>query len=549
MLEINTIFTDLLVIGDGLAGLRAASAAAEEKIGDITVVSKGANASVEIMGFNVPVLPEDSIEQYVTDMQASGYGINRKSLAKVLAESVSGEVAYLEKTGMKFDKNADGSYRAIHTLGCKYPRLVHCESSTGVLGMKHLRERCEALNVKLHVPIDILGLFVDGGKVLGAFGIDLRSGRLVRYIAKAVVLATGGCGAIQKISTYPAVLVGDGYAMAYRAGTDLVDMEFQQFEPCAFVYPEKIAGKVIATTLLRHGARLLNGEMHEFMADYGLTLENVQKSTLARAIVAEVKAGRGTPHRGIYYDMTMLDEKLLYEDHKIFTEPALQVGMDLKKEMPEMMPAAHTSLGGVCISDTCATGIDGLFACGEVTGGLHGGNRLGGSSGAETMVFGAKAGQSAADHIKSGAKMPDHTVLEQVWKIEQKRIENSITDKKSGVSVNEIRRNLGELMSDKVSISRSEAGLKTAWLEVDKYIQKLKEATAKDLNDIAKIYHCDNMLLLAKMQIEASLIRKESRGVFFREDFPEQNDSEWRRNIMIRDHNGKMELKVCDCQD
>ena len=346
----ETIKTDLLVLGGGVAGLRAAVAAAEKGV-SVLLVSKGGCASPEIMGLNAPILPEDSAELYFEDTERSGYGINDSRLAKILSERVLDEVKWLEDHGICFVRDENGQYAPIHTLGTKYPRLIRSGVSSGAAEMSMLGKLAREKAVRIDSPVDILGLISLEGRIAGAWG--LRHGEMVCYQAKAVILATGGCGAIQDFTTYPSQLIGDGYAMAYEVGAGLVDMEIQQFEPCCFVWPEEIRGKVIATTLLRHGAELRNGEGRTFIENYGLSRENAQKGSLSRAMLAEVRAGRGSPHGGIYYDMTMFDEDFLYKDHEIFTKYALQIGMDLTKEMPEMMPAAHTNLGGEIIESRC----------------------------------------------------------------------------------------------------------------------------------------------------------------------------------------------------
>lgn len=544
MQHLKTVCTELLVIGSGLAGLRAAAAAAEAGV-QVTVVSKGQSASPEVMGFDVPITEKDTRELYYKDTEISAHGINNSSLGWTLTNNVRDQVTYLEKLGIQFDKTEDGSYDAIHTLGTVYPRLIHSGSRTGTAGMLRLNEHCKELGVQLHNGITVLNLLTGEQRILGALAYDKEEDRLICYKADAVILATGGCGAIQKVTTYPRNIVGDGYAMAFRANVDLVDMEFQQFEPCAFVYPPQIEGKVIATTLLRHGATLRNGLGEEFMANYGLTRENAQKSTLARAMVAEVDAGRGTPHGGIYYDMTMLPADFLYVDHKIFTQPAVQAGMDLTKVMPEMMPAAHTNLGGIRIQADCSTQIPNLFACGEVIGGLHGANRIGGSAGAETVVFGAIAGNSAAKYLKQGEKTQaqDHaSALDACLAAVCRFMDRPVGD----VTAASIREKLGSIMAKYVGISRNAEGLQRAKQLVQELTEQLEQAGAATLQENVGLYQCDNMLLLSRIQIEASLLRRESRGVFYRTDYPRQDDEQWRKNIVVHNSPSGIELTVCD---
>ena len=541
-MEHRTVYTDVLVIGSGVAGMRATMAAAEKGV-KVTVVSKGGCASPEIMGLNAPVLPGDSPELYYQDVERSGYGINDSRLGRVLADRILGEVKWLENNGVCFARDAEGMYAPIHTLGTAYPRLIRAGVSTGSVIMKSLTEKCAALSIDMEMPVDILALLQAEGKVIGACGID-RDGAPVCFIAKATVLATGGCGAMQSFSTYPKPLVGDGYAMAYKAGATMVDMELQQFEPCCFVCPPEIEGKVIATTLLRHGAELRNGLGEEFMSKYGLTRSNAQKGSLARAMLSEVRAGRGTPHGGIYYDMTMLSEELLYVDHEIFTKPAVQVGMDLTKEMPEMMPAAHTNIGGVVVDAQCGCGVPGLYACGEVIGGLHGGNRLGGCAGAETVVFGHIAGDGAADYALSGAIAAD-AEIEAAWNAVAPAL-TPIPGQGAASETEEIRRTLGICLRDKLGITRNAQTIREAANTVSALRAKLDATAACDTKDAAERIHCDNMLLLAEMQIRASDMRKESRGVFFREDYPETDEVNWRKNILIRGGENGMELSLRD---
>lgn len=544
-MNITTKYTDILVIGSGIAGLRAAVAAAEKGV-SATIVSKGPCASPEIMGFNAPVLPGDSKELYYEDLEISGYGINDSSLARLLSDKVIDEVAWLEGIGVHFDRREDGCYSPIHTLGTRFPRLIRSGVSSGVTEMKALQGRCTELGIELHSPVDILELLHVNGRVIGAFGVDGKTGGAVRYIAKAVVLATGGCGAMQSFTTYPHAIIGDGYAMAYNAGARLMDMEFQQFEPCAFIYPPEISGKVIATTLLRHGARLLNGELHDFMPDYGLTRDSAQKGSLSRAMDAEVRAGRGTPHGGIYYDMTMFDEDFLYKDHAIFTRPAVAVGMDLTKEMPEMMPACHTNLGGVVIDNSCRTDVDGLFACGEVVGGLHGGNRVGGCAGAETVVFGHVAGDNAADFVLAGARYPDETEIATAWSAPSEKLEG-LLERRAAVDAGEIRRELAACLNEDLGVRRNADTIAAADRTVAELSDELvSRGGAEDLKQAAEYIHCEHVLLLARMQVTAAEMRRESRGVFFREDYPETDDLNWRRNIMIGCSDGGMEFTVRD---
>ena len=322
--------------------------------------------------------------------------------------------------------------------------------------------------------------------------------------------------------------------------------------PAALFGRRSSPGKVIATTLLRHGAVLRNGEGRDFLADYGLTRENAQKGSLARAMLSEVREGRGTPHGGIYYDMTMMDRDFLYRDHAIFTRAAAAAGIDLTREMPEMMPAAHTNLGGVVVGTDCSTDVAGLFACGEVIGGLHGANRLGGSAGAETVVFGHIAGDSAADYAKrlGSVKMED---IERTWSEAERGLE-ALLGGNSPLPARELRKRLGVCLHENLGIQRNAETLSAAAHTVRELRRELDGLRASSLGEAAELIHLRHMLLLADMQISASELRRESRGVFYRSDFPDMDDPNWRKNILIKNTGGRMQLsfrdavRCVDCQ-
>jgi fumarate reductase (CoM/CoB) subunit A len=545
MIDKINITTDLLVIGNGLAGIRSAQAAAQKGI-NVVVVSKGMSASPEVMGFNAVVSPDDSVDSYYNDIIRSGKGINNRKVARVLAEGASDEVIYLEKLGLAFDKNPDGSYHTLHTLGCDHPRLVHCKAITGVEARRILVNDAKKNGVKFMQHVMITELILNKKCIAGAVGLEMTGNLVIFFRCKAVVLATGGCGDIYDVSTYPSGIVGDGYAIAFRAGAELIDMEFQQYEPCCFVYPKVMRGRLIPTTLFRSGAKLLNGSVGEFIDKYGLTRNNVQKSDLSRAIAMEILEGRGTEHGGVYYDMTMLPRDLVVVNHSIFYNPALKAGIDLTKQKAEVAPAAHTSLGGIRIDEYGSTTVKGLFAAGEVTGGVHGSNRIGGCAGAETLVFGGKAGESAAVYVKNEEFISEKEFNDNL-KIEIEKIIYRQAGDEKGSKVAYIRRKLAQIMTEKAGIVRNGKVLSEAMEELEKMRKTLSEIRVNSSRKLAALYQCENSVLTAQMQIKASMVRTESRGVFFRTDYPEQRDQIWMKNIIIQWKNGKMEATIKAC--
>jgi len=543
--KIKQLKAELVVIGGGLAGLRAAAAAAEEGV-DVLLLTNGPSASPDLSGFSAPVGADDSLELYVSDMEVSAHGINNTKLAKKLAAVSLDEIDYLESLGFEFDKNADSSYNTIQSLGATVPRLVHYQSKTGVKAMELTRKSALEHNARILSSATALSLLSSGDRLTGVLFYDHRENCACACMCKAVVLATGGYGAIQKFSTYPGNIYGSGYAMAYNAGAQMVDMELQQFEPCLYVYPPEIKGKVLVTTLLRNGAKLYNGQMHEFMGDYGLTSDNAQKGPLAHAIYSEILAGRASPHGGIYYDVRELPDKLLFIDSRIFTQPAVNAGLDLHKDLPEVAPGGHTSLGGVKVDENCRSSIPNLFACGEVIGGVHGANRLGGNAGAETLVFGRIAGTSAAKFIK-GSEYPSEEDYLTSLAGEAETLLKRLGGVKGSESVEDICLSILENMSENAGIFRSEESLSAADAKFDEIEKKLNEVSINSLDEALMLYRCENMLSVGRMAVAASHLRKESRGVFFRSDYPQRDDENWLKNIVIRRHNGEMQLKVCEC--
>lgn len=544
----NIISTDVLIIGSGLAGIRAAQAAVKGGA-NVIVVGKGGGASPGIMGFDVAINAEGNSEVFYNDLLNSGHSINSKKLARILAEDSVKEITNLEKLGLEFDKNEDGSLAAFQPIGSSYPCLVHYKALTGIKSVALIKEDSKKDGVVFERSIMITELLQYNGKIVGAVGVNINNGQFVSYLAKAVVLATGGCGAIHPVTTYPEDIVGDGYAMAYRAGAELIDMEFMQFEPCCFVYPEAIKGKPIATTMMKEGAVLRNADGERFMLKYGEKSENVQKDELSRAMAIEISEGRGTKHKGVLYDVTMLPRDMVVINHSIFYDPALKAGLDLMKEPAEVAPAAHTLIGGVKINEQCQSSKQGLFAAGEVVGGVHGANRLGGASGAEVLTFGARAGKYAAQFaLAVKDNIAEEKAMELfIHKKEEsylKRMENT----RGSLDAAILRKNIQKILSEGVGLVKDNESLSRAYNELTKLEDMLDDLPVTNAKQLAEFHEFGNMITTGKLQASASLTRTESRGVHYRSDFPEKNDEKWMKNIVIKQTNGKMEISILDCK-
>lgn len=526
--------TQVLVIGQGLTGLRAAAEAAGTGV-KVTVLSIGPAASPEIMGFNAVRTDADSIDLYYHDVLASGREINQPELARLLVTGSSAAADDLESLGLSFDMNEDGSLKTAQPLGCSVPRLVQIRSRTGAYAMAAYYRECVRRGVTIENGVRIIALLTADHAVCGAVGIRHCDHSIVCWKAPAVIIAAGGCGAIYPVSTYPKGICGDGYAMAFRAGCRLRDMEFMQFEPCCFIYPKKLAGNLAVTTMLLEGGRLLNALGEEFISGG----YKMQKSQLALKIAKEIRNGHPTKHGGVYYDVTALPEKRITVDHEMFYRPALNSGIDLTKDYAEVAPAAHTCMGGIVIDSLCRTDIRGLFAAGEAAGGIHGANRIGGCSGSETQAFGKIAGRAAADFARSvqGAPLP-------YMDFETCCAQNGINSGKVALNPQQIERIIQELRENiqkGLGICKCENDLNDLILHIEKARDAVQSYCAPTVDALELLLELDNISLIADIQARASLQREESRGVFFRSDYPNESEK-WARSIVAKNDNGFTKL-------
>ncbi len=521
--------TDVLVIGAGLAGLRAAREAASSGAHVIIISKKSTCASRDIMGFCAPVGSNDSPDCFVQDLKRSGANINDNEIVEVVANETINQVKFFEDHGFSFDLDEQGKYHQQKPLGCSVPRLVHQEAMTGSRLMDLLIKENEALGVEMLCHVNILDVYKNNNTICGAVGIDLDSESFLVISAHAVVLATGGCGDTQSATTYPKGLSGDGYAIALRAGAELVDMEFQQFEPCCAIYPKTIYGNILCTTMLNLGGKITNQNGENLLDSHGLDLNTLQKDILSRAIVDEIENGSPTPHGGVYFDVRSLPKKVVVVDHNVFYDPIKRGGVDITEELVEVAPMVHTTLGGIKISSDASSRIKGLFAAGEVTGGLHGANRLGGCAGSETVSIGAIAGRSAADYAVSNADiMLSEENIQKDLALRSKHL--------GGEDLYQLRK-LNEML---YKVSDSSLGIMRSGTDLKKGIDALNKVEAEarflkvsSFTELAWYYELLNRICVIKMQLQSSLYRQESRGVFFRRDFPQQNDSAWACNIVI----------------
>ena len=399
----TAVKTDVLIIGTGLSGLMCARTLNKARPGTkILLIGNGLGASPYVHGFNMPPLnPEDSIACFEDDTFHGGREQSKPELVKLLCEGSEKLLPVLRELGIEFNRK-NGQYSLIRPLGCSHPRVASVGNHTGVAIMNAVRAEFEKLdNITEVQDTRALRLLCRDGRVLGALCYSVKDSRFFFAEATAVVLACGGFCNIYPFSTNMRDIGGDGIAMAFDAGARLVDMEFIQFEPSAAVAPAALRGKSVITTMFYEGAVLRNKNGERFMLNYGKDGECVNKDVQAKCIFKEIKEGRGTENGGVYFDCTGVGRERLNEQYDSYVKRYADVGIDIATTPFEIAPAPHTSLGGAEIDTSCRTSVDGLFACGEMVGGLHGANRLGGNAGLETMVFGRIAGDGVAAFLTS----------------------------------------------------------------------------------------------------------------------------------------------------
>ena len=479
--------TDVLILGAGAAGLRAAEQAVKAGV-SVTICSSGGMASPGVIGFNAPVDPADSPELFMRDILQNSAGVGREDLAKTLAYGAESCVRDLEAAGIKFDRKPDGSYHLLRPLGCSVPRLVHSGNVTTKLYLE------QAVG---HLPNILnfyaLELLVRNGTVCGAVGV--MNDEIVTIHAKAVVLAVGGGSGIFTRTTYPAGCIGSGYAMAYRAGAKLRDMEFVQFEPCRCAkYPIGIS-----TTFLEKGGKIVNSRGERFILPFAPNGEgSLSKAELAQHVARELRKNEG----GVWLDLRDLPKEVIQVDHALYDQKFRKVGIDLTTTPVEVTPVAHTFLGGVEIEPDCSSSLPGLFAAGEVTGGIHGANRIGGNAGTEIFLFGAIAGKSAAQYAKGLKNIPDASF--------------EIPVREAAVNHKDRMARLRAVVDSSLFVISSESGLKRALASLEG--MEKEPACTVTPEAIKQQYEWENAVLTAKLVVKASLNRTGTLGVFCRED-------------------------------
>jgi succinate dehydrogenase / fumarate reductase flavoprotein subunit len=567
---------DVIVIGAGGAGLRAAIEASAQGI-SVGLVCKsllGKAHTVMAEGGIAAALanvdPRDNWQVHFRDTMRGGNMINNWRMAQLHAQEAPAEVHKLEEWGALFDRTEDGRILQRNFGGHRYPRLAHVGDRTGLEMIRTLQNYGIHQGIEVYMECTITHLLKDGERISGAFGYWRESGMFVVFHAKAVVLATGGVGKAYTVTSNSWEYTGDGHALAYQAGADLMDMEFVQFHPTGMIWPPSVRGILVTEGVRGDGGVLLNNKGERFMFNYipdayaaetaatheeakrwlegdrnaRRTPDLLTRDVVARAIRAEVQAGRGSPRGGAFLDIAsqrdaeFIRRKLpsMYHQFKQLAD------LDITKQPMEVGPTCHYIMGGVRVdADTAQSTVPGLFAAGEVAGGLHGSNRLGGNSLSDLLVFGCRAGLGAADYAKGLTRTlainPDEVeaaAQELLTPFNEDGTENPYA----------VLQDLQQSMEANAGIVRTKAELERGLVELEGLKKRAAKCKAEGTRHYNPGWHYAldlRALLTASEAITLSALnREESRGGHTRLDFPARNPALEKVNIVVRQQNGRM---------
>ncbi len=536
---------DVLIIGAGGAGLRAAIEALAQG-GSVGVVCKSllgkAHTVMAEGGIAAAMANVDSADNWKThfrDTMRGGKFLNNWRMAQLHAQESPDRVRELEQWGALFDRTENGDILQRAFGGHTFKRLCHVGDRTGLEMIRTLQDRGVQQGIDVYMECTVTRLLTDGGRIAGAFAYWRETGRLIVFKAKAIVIATGGIGKAWRITSNSWEYTGDGMALAYEAGAELVDMEFVQFHPTGMVWPPGVQGILVTEAVRGEGGILRNKAGERFMEKYDpKRMELSTRDVVARSIYTEVKEGRGTEHGGAYLDIShkpaeYVKKKLPSMYHQ-FKELA---DVDITKEPMEVGPTCHYMMGGIRVdAETAQSTVPGLFAAGEAAAGLHGANRLGGNSLSDLLVFGRRAGLAAAEYAKraSAASLDDSQIAQG-----EKELLSPFSNTASESSY-AVHRDLQEVMQSLVGIFRTEEDLKKALAE----LEKLKARAAKAGVEGSRLfnpgwhlsYDLKSMLVVSEAVARSALARMESRGAHSRIDYPNL-DSAWEKkhNIIVRE--------------
>ena len=579
--EIQTFEHDVLVIGAGGAGLRAA----------IECSNRGMNTGLmckSLLGKAHTVMAEggvaaalgnvdrrDNWKVHFRDTMRGGKFLNQWRMAELHAREAPDRVRELEEWGAVFDRTTEGLISQRNFGGHRYPRLAHVGDRTGLEMIRTLQDHAVHKGFGIYMECTALQLLLGGGQIAGVLGYWRESGRFVLFRARAVVLATGGGGRAWRITSNSWEYTGDGYAMAYEAGAQLMDMEFTQFHPTGMVWPPSVRGILVTEGVRGDGGVLLNSKRERFMFRYIPEKFSVEtaaseeeanrwlkgdktarrppelltRDVVARAITQEVNEGRGSPHGGVFLDIASrlpaetIRRKLpsMYHQFKELAE------VDITREPMEVGPTLHYFMGGARVdSDTQMTTVPGLFAAGEAAAGMHGANRLGGNSLSDLLVFGRLSGIGAAQYVRGLGNVP--RVEEDAVRAAVRRA-TEVLNRDTGTNPYAVHEDLQGLMGRYVGIVRAEGDLKIALVELERLKADAARVRAPGASQYNAAWHealdLRALLVTAEAVTRAALVRQESRGAHTRVDYPGERQEWQNMNVIVRrGKDGRMETEV-----
>jgi len=573
MADYETFQHDVLVIGAGGAGLRAAieASATGVSVGLICKSLLGKAHTVMAEGGIAAALgnvdDRDNWKVHFADTMRGGQYVNQWRMAELHAKEAPDRVRELEAWGAVFDRTKDGRILQRNFGGHKYPRLAHVGDRTGLEMIRTLQDHGVHQGIEVYMEHTALSLLKDGDRVIGAFAYERERGRFKIFCAKAIVLATGGIGRAYKITSNSWESTGDGLALGYEAGAELIDMEFVQFHPTGMIWPPSVIGILVTEGVRGEGGILTNSEGKRFMFDSipenyrAQTADNAEegwrycqgdkdarrppelltRDHVARCIVREMKEGRGSPHGGVYLDIAWINEKIpnaaehikrklpsMYHQFKQLAD------IDITEQPMEVGPTTHYAMGGIHVDpDTQMSRVPGLFAAGECAAGINGANRLGGNSLSDIVVFGKRAGEFAAKFARENQHgRTDNEAIEIIAREAVAPFERD-----DGENPYQVQKDLQEMMQNNVGIVRNEMEMKTALDHLKNFWERAYRVSVSGHREFNPGWHTaldlKNLLVVSEAITQAALERKESRGAQFREDYPKKEERFAKVNTMI----------------
>jgi succinate dehydrogenase / fumarate reductase, flavoprotein subunit len=585
MTDYETFEHDVLIIGAGGAGLRAAieASAAGVRVGLVCKSLLGKAHTVMAEGGIAAALANvderDNWKVHFSDTMRGGQYVNQWHMAELHAKEAPDRVRELEAWGAVFDRTKDGRILQRHFGGHKYPRLAHVGDRTGLEMIRTLQDHGVHQGIDVHMEHTILSLLRDGDRVVGAFGYERERGRFKIFRAKAVVLATGGIGRAYKITSNSWEYTGDGHALAYEAGAELIDMEFVQFHPTGMVWPPSVMGILVTEGVRGEGGILTNNQGRRFMFDEipdsyrAHTADNEEegwrycqgdknarrppelltRDHVSRCIVREIKEGRGSPHGGVFLDISWIKQKIpnaaehikrklpsMYHQFKQLAD------IDITEQPMEVGPTTHYIMGGVRVDpDTQMTRLPGLFAAGECAAGINGANRLGGNSLSDLLVFGKRAGEFAAKF--AGENQHGTVDRETIDTVAREAV--AAFERMDGENPYQIQKDLQETMQDLVGIVRNESEMREALEKIGNFKTRAEKTAVTGNREYNPGWHTAldlrNLVTVSEAITRAALERKESRGAQFREDHPNKDERFAKVNtIASKAPDGSMQVRL-----